>query len=64
MKRGRASIPFLHGMVALLYICLLTQCTPTRSVPRVPPQEPVGVQAPPLTPQEQLEQFNLSVDRG
>jgi hypothetical protein len=64
MKRGLASISFLNGLVALFCICLLTQCTPTRSVHRVPPQESAGVQAPLITPQEQLEQFNLSLDRG
>ncbi|HEV8715877.1 MAG TPA: hypothetical protein VGX03_24000 [Candidatus Binatia bacterium] len=64
MKRGLARIPFLHGLVALFCICLLTQCTPTSSVHRAPPPESVGVQAPLPTPQEQLEQFNLFLDRG
>jgi hypothetical protein len=64
MKRGLASISFLHGLVALFCICLLTQCTPTSSVHRAPPQEAAGVQSPLLTSQEQLEQFNLFLDRG
>jgi hypothetical protein len=64
MKRGLASISFLHGLVALFCICLLTQCTPTSRVHRASPQESTGVQAPLITPQEQLEQFNLSLDRG
>jgi hypothetical protein len=64
MKGGRVRIPFLPGLVVLCCIFLLTQCTPTSSVHRAPLQESTSVQAPPLAPQEQLEQFNLLLDRG
>jgi hypothetical protein len=64
MKQGRRGMPFLRGIVAIFCICVLTQCTPTSSVHRVPPQESAGVQVSPLSPQEQLEQFNLFLDRG
>jgi len=64
MKRGCVSVPFLRGLGVLCCLFLLAQCTSTSSVHRAPLQEPTRVQAPPLTPQEELEEFNLLLDRG